>query len=169
MQSSNQGISPDRYMVIPRTLIFLTLGEKVLLIKGASTKRIWANRFNGIGGHIERGEDPLTAARRELREETGLVIDDLWLCAVVFVDTGPKPGVGIFVFRGECIQGKHNKLSDSEEGTLSWKHKDELKALPLVEDLYILLPKIFELKSCDPPLFIVYRYDQGDHLVIDIQ
>jgi len=83
MPSSDQGVTRDRYTLIPRTLIFLTRGERVLLLKGAPHKRLWADRYNGLGGHIERGEDVLTSARRELAEETGLQCPGLWLCGVI--------------------------------------------------------------------------------------
>jgi len=75
MPVTDQGLNQDRYMLIPRTLIFLTRGDKILLIKGAANKRLWANLYNGIGGHIEPGEDILSAARRELKEETNLTSD----------------------------------------------------------------------------------------------
>lgn len=64
MPSSDQGINRERYMLIPRMLIFLRRGESVLLLKGAPTKRLWAGKYNGVGGHVERGEDILSAARK---------------------------------------------------------------------------------------------------------
>ena len=69
MPQSDQGITKDRYTVVPRVAIFLRRGDAVLLLKGAPTKRLWANKYNGLGGHVERGEDAMSAARRELLEE----------------------------------------------------------------------------------------------------
>ena len=60
-----QGVSKNRYQLIPRCLIFIRKDDSFLLIKGASNKKIWANKFNGIGGHIEKGEDIKSAAQRE--------------------------------------------------------------------------------------------------------
>jgi len=55
MPQSDQGVTRDRYMLIPRTIIFLRRGDFCLLIKGAPTKRLWAGKYNGVGGHVERG------------------------------------------------------------------------------------------------------------------
>ena len=61
-----QGVSQDRYTVIPRVLIFPFASDgKVLLLKGAPHKRIWAGLWNGIGGHVEAGESIIQAAQRE--------------------------------------------------------------------------------------------------------
>jgi 8-oxo-dGTP diphosphatase len=163
MPSIDQGASPDRYMIIPRTLVFLTREDDVLLIKGAPNKKLWANRYNGIGGHIKVGEDVLSAARREIQEETGLVPEDLWLCGTITIDTGGNPGIGIFLFRGECPTGIPQP---SPEGLLSWLPVGELGNYPLVEDLILLLPKVLALKKGDPPISVRYTYNQDDQLEI---
>ena len=164
MPKSDQGVSHDRYQLIPRTLIFLTRGESVLLLKGAPRKRLWANRYNGVGGHIERGEDIYSAARRELMEETGLIPDDLYLAGTVTVDTGENPGIGLYVLIGSSAQGQ---VRHSEEGEPEWVPFDEILSKPLVDDLPVLLPRLLQQKPSDPPFSARYYYDEEDNLVVE--
>ena len=110
MSKQEQGVEislqRNRYTVIPRTLIFVTRGDKVLLLQGAPTKKIWANKYNGVGGHIERDEDVLTSARREVKEETGLDVDQLRLCGVINIDTDhDSSGILLFVLVTESQSG----------------------------------------------------------------
>ena len=66
MPSSDQGVNLDRYLLVPRTLIFLVKGDCILFLKGGPEKRLWSGMYNGLGGHVERGEDIISAAYREL-------------------------------------------------------------------------------------------------------
>jgi 8-oxo-dGTP diphosphatase len=161
MPVSDQGVSLDCYMLIPRVLIFVTRGNCVLLIKGRSTKPLWANKYNGIGGHVEPGEDIISAARRELLEETGLTAD-LRLCGTLVVDTGQNPGIGIFVFSGESFKGA---LKPSLEGIVEWFPFSTIPHLTAVQDLPVLLRRIRKLKHGDPP-FHALSYYKGDQIIV---
>lgn len=167
MPASDQGVkSGQRYQLVPRTLIFVTYGDSVLLIKGAPHKRLWAGLYNGIGGHVECGESILEAARRELGEETGLSGDDPWLVGIVTVDTGEDTGVCIFVFRVVLKEAIDKQPRLSPEGTLEWVSIDQLQELPTVEDLPLLLPRVLEREPGESPFMAAYAYDDQDRLLI---
>jgi 8-oxo-dGTP diphosphatase len=159
MSASEQGAGLDRYVVVPRTAIFLRQGESYLLMKGAATKRLWAGKYNALGGHVERGEDVLSAALRELSEEAGLEAD-LWLCGVVVVDAG-ETGVCLFVFSG---QNRGGVLRPSLEGTPEWISYQDVGGLPVVEDLPVLLERIHGMRRGDLPFSARSFYDGDQHL-----
>jgi 8-oxo-dGTP diphosphatase len=165
-------------MLIPRVLIFIWRGNSVLLLKGASSKRLWANKYNGVGGHVEPGEDILSAARREVLEETGLTFDPatalrqsqgdssgegLWLCGTVVVETGENPGICIYVFRGESLRGEPKA---SSEGRLEWIPMEAVSELPVVEDLPVLLERIQRMKRGDDPFHARSYYEAGKLTVV---
>ena len=121
MPQSDQGIDVSlqrqRYRVIPRTLVFITRGDYVLLLRGSPQKRIWANKYNGIGGHIERNEDIYFAALREVREETGLDVEGLRLVGLINIDGDQPTGIMLFVF---TAQSRAGDPIPSAEGALEW-------------------------------------------------
>jgi 8-oxo-dGTP diphosphatase len=157
MQADEQGVREPgrrRYQAIPRTLLLITSinpdnqhpdpakRRDLLLLKGAPTKRLWANRYNGLGGHIEAGEDILSAGQRELAEETGLTAIPLTLRGVINIDTGvdeegPRPGVLLFVLVGET---QTRVVTPTGEGTPEWIPLTQLDDYPLLDDLYAVIP-----------------------------
>lgn len=157
-------VSAARFKVAPRVLVFPRHGRDVLLLKGAPDKLIWPRLYNGLGGHVEAGEDILSAARREAAEESGLYLTDMRLEAVVSVDAG-EDGLGIllFVFSGWSAG---RQMTASAEGALEWFAQDDLPVGSLVEDLSWLLPRILERPAGAAPLFLHYHYDPQHRLAI---
>ena len=162
MPAGDQGAAKDRYQVIPRTAIFVREGDSFLLIRGSPDKKLWPGKYNGVGGHIDRGEDVLTSARREFREETGLQAR-LWLCGTVLVDAGGV-GVGLYVFTGEVTGGT---LRASAEGMAEWIAFDLIPSLPTVEDVPQLTARILEMQPGDPPFAARSHYDAGGSLQLE--
>lgn len=162
MPVEEQGLDPQRYQVIPRTLIFVRQGNAYLLLKGAPDKKRFPGRYNGVGGHIERHEDVLAAAQRELDEETGLQAD-LRLVGTVLVDASPALGVLLFVFTGPPTGGE---LRPSNEGLAEWLPYEAIANLPVVPDLPPLLARIHAMPPDAPPFAARSFYDERDTLQI---
>jgi len=162
MPAAAQGAGDDRYMLIPRTAIFVREGDSYLLIKGAPGKRLWPGKYNGIGGHVEPGEDVLASARRELHEETGLDAR-LWLCGTVIVDAGER-GIGLYVFTGEVTGGN---LAASVEGAAEWISHDRMSLVPTVEDVPQLIARIHGMHRGDAPFSARSYYDAGGKLRLE--
>ncbi len=154
MKATEQGVGPGaprRYQAVPRTLIFLLHDgeeqgtEEILLLKGAADKRLWAGRYNGLGGHVEPDEDILAAAERELAEEAGIQAAALTLRGVLHITLAPQDpnaaGILVFVFLGRT---QERRVVPSREGELVWVPVDRLAELPLVDDLHHLLPRLLQ-------------------------
>ncbi len=164
MSQAGQQLDPTRYTIVPRTLSFVLRRDQLLLLRLGPDRGEWAGKLNGLGGHIEAGEDVLNSARREIREEAGLSPGDLRLCGVVLIDTGRSPGIGLYVCVGEV--GDDTAPQAGTEGELAWIGLDDLARQPLVEDLYALLPRALDCYQRNAVFSALYEYDAHDTLHI---
>ena len=110
--------------VIPYCLVYLTNRRKVLLIR-KSRGRLHEGKWIGLGGKLEPGEDPVSSAVREFKEESGLILDDpklrgtfIWIdevrCGIVHIVTATRWS---------------GALSESDEGELRWHSVSDLPTL----------------------------------------
>jgi len=159
MSLNPQKILKNRYQVVARTLILLIENNKVLLQKGSPTKKIWAGYYNGLGGHIERGEDVISAAKREALEESGLEVKDLYINGVVMIDVEAEQGICMFVLSGSKFTGH---LRPSNEGALEWININDLDRYNCVEDIPLLIPRVMKKEFYS----LQYLYDENGKLEV---
>ena len=146
---------PNTFTVIPRVLAFIEKDDEVLLIERAKKEAFAYKKLNGIGGHIEKGEDPLTAIRREVKEESGLDISDFILNVVIFIDVESNEGVCVFVYSAQYTGGE---IHSSKEGSLTWEKKSTLQKMRIVKDVPLILQVIDESKKDGEVKYLQYQY-----------
>lgn len=154
-------------LVIPRVLCFLFSGEEVLLLRHAPDRPDWPCRYNGIGGHVEPGEDVRSAALREIAEEAGVPVTDLRLRGVIHVaPSGAEPGVMLFVFTAQALS---RDVRPSDEGTPVWVPLREISAVDVLEDVPVILERVLAMGPDAPPFFGVSLQDREGRIHLFIQ
>lgn len=155
----------NRYTVIPRTLVFIFNGNRVLLINQTNRDKFGYDKWNGVGGHIEKGENPLEAAKREVYEETGLKINDLKLKYISLLDEKENIGICLFIFAGHS---KIIEILQSNEGTVKWFPLDEISKLNLVGDVPKLLDLIRKSTNRSSVKILDYSFSKKGNLYIHV-
>lgn len=117
----------------PMTAIYITRGEKILLLYRIGS-RVVGNSYTGsAGGHMEAAEyrNPCACVLRELQEETGLTADALDGLALRYITLRRKDGEvrQNYYYFAELKAGAH--VNDSNEGRLEWHDMNALDALPM--------------------------------------
>lgn len=120
-----------------RTLCAVFWGDRVLLI--FQSDGAGGGWWNFLGGKVERGEDPLDAAQREVFEEAGLraTLEFRGVATAIVRETGEYWSMFLFAARVG-----HPDIVPSPEGPLRWVAPDEIDALPVFPDIPHLLPHV---------------------------
>lgn len=157
----------QRYQMIPRTLVFIKKSDKYLMIQKKKRESFGFNKINGVGGHIEKGEEPYESAIREIKEETNLSVANMDLIAILFIDIYSSPGIQVFIFKAEYSGGE---ISSSEEGGLKWMSFSEICSS---SDMVFDVPDIIKIceahKKNSEARIIKYIYDDFGKLRVVIR
>ena len=110
-------------------------GEKVLILKRSGKVSTYAGKWAGISGGLLPGEEPFEAARREMKEETGLSL-----------------GQKAISVRGEPIYARDNEMLweihpflveiQEESVALDWEHDEYRWVSPAEIGNYQTVPKL---------------------------
>lgn len=111
----------DATKIIPVVECLIVKDQKVLLLKRSETSKKFPGYWIGPGGHVDENEDVLSAAIREVEEETGVKIgaSKISLKAVAIgnhSDRNETYLVHYFLIHLDSDQ----KIIDSDEGGSFW-------------------------------------------------
>lgn len=129
-----------------------------------ATRGISKGKWNAPGGKIEPGESPEENARREVREETGLRVRNLFYHGTInfFMGGGRKLDIGVHLFSTRRFQGK---MTSTDEGEVRWFGVAEIPFAEMWDDdRYWIQPMLagrrFNAK---------FYYDQANRKVIEYE
>jgi 8-oxo-dGTP diphosphatase len=153
------------HSIVIATNMFLRKGDEFLVIRRSDRKNDLPNLIHSIGGKVNNGEDPLVAAVRELKEESGLDAKNVKLEAViteVFLKGHPKykNNWQVFHFSGDYVGGEPRETS---EGELVWMKADDLVKNVGFPSLREVVPYI--IGSNFGVVFARFEYDQNSEIV----
>lgn len=120
--------------------VLIKKGDKYIVIEKNLDKQInTPNMFHALGGHIDHGENPFEAVKREVLEEAGIKIKNIKLKTIVTEikeNSKPTPDWTIFHFIADYDSGK---ITESEEGELLILSQKELFKKPMLESFSYVL------------------------------
>ena len=104
------------------TLCVVHQHPKILL--GMKKRGFGAGRWNGFGGKVKEGESLEETAKREMKEESGVDIDDIEKVGIMeFEFEGNPEIIEAHIFKAKNFEGE---LIESEEMKPQWFYIDEI-------------------------------------------
>lgn len=132
-------------------------GETLMLHRNKKENDVHEGKWNGLGGKIEPGESPDEAVRREVMEESGLILINYRLRGVI---TFPqfKDSFDWYVYLYESNEFRGN-IIDSPEGELHWIENEKITSLNLWEGDHLFFEWLNQSR-----FFSAKIEYQGEHL-----
>jgi 8-oxo-dGTP diphosphatase len=143
---------------------FVEKDGKYLMLKRSPTKKILPNVWIAPGGHQEFCEGVISATKREIREETGLEIENVQLKVIGvahLMDINRE-----FCFHILTASHKSGELiQEPSDGELIWLEANEIAKLDnVLAELKPIIPLILNKDNNNKVLSVRAVYKQGNEL-----
>jgi len=127
------------------TLCIIAESDRILL--GMKKRGFGAGKWNGFGGKVAEGESIEDAARREVVEECGLIVESMKSAGILEFTFEGKDGVlEVHLF---LVDSWHGEIVESEEMRPEWFAIDEIPYSQMWPDDIFWLPSCLAGKQCN--------------------
>ncbi len=116
------------------------------------------------GGKLEPGESPYDCAKRELYEETGLEVHELYYRGLI-TEISPHPDWQWLMFLYVAHEFSGNIVEDKREGRLSWCSLSEVMRLAIPEADKVFFQKVINV---DMPFYQAKFVYDGDLRLVNV-
>ena len=124
-------------LLVNRCFIF-DKDKNILIIKRSANDRKDPNKWEIPGGKLDKGEDLISSKNREVKEETGLTIQQInpmvFANSYVIEDGGYKDFTYISIFSINKVKKGKVKISD-EHSEYSWVNYNEMLKRDLTKEV----------------------------------
>lgn len=127
-----------------------------------SSSKFDAGMYNVLGGHMEKGEDVIESANREILEESGIKPIKTKLAGIVHVSDFFGKDVLMFITRSDTNE---LDLKESDEGRLVWVDLNKIDSYKIYEDVKPFLKRILESDE----LFIGTSKFDGKGILLELK
>ncbi len=89
------------------------------------------------GGHVKKNESICDSVKREIKEETGLVVNSIQFCGVKQFFPEDEDRYIVFLYKATSYSGE---ITSSSEGNVEWTPLEKIKEITLAPGFEDMLP-----------------------------
>ena len=147
------------------TLVFVRDAEKKEILLGQKKRGFGLNKWNGYGGKQEGEETIVMCAKRELEEESSLIVDEKdleYMGFIVFVMHGHQKIMNVHIYQAYKFEGTPIETDEMRPKWVKESEIDQYYDLMWPDDRYHL-PLLLKGKR-----FIGrFEYDSDDETILE--